>query len=217
LKKFWIFTDFDGTISNPDTIDLLGKIFDKPRERAEMLKKLTTGILKPKDWLDWEIGLVDAPLEKILKFLNDVVIIDPSFPKFVYWCKEIGIPLTILSNGLEEIIRSLLERYRLDYLRLEANHLEKGKVPWKAVFRDNSAWGHDKSIYLKEARQKGYSPVFIGDGVSDRDAARCADILFAKKDLASFCDREGIKYYHFTSFDEVGSVMKKVVEVEATF
>ncbi|MGQ9514222.1 MAG: HAD-IB family phosphatase [Thermoproteota archaeon] len=210
MKKFWIFTDFDGTISNPDTIDLLGKIFDRPKERADMYERMISGLLTPKEWLSWEIGLVDAPLEKVLRFLNDVVVIDPNFPTFVDWCQEMEIPLTILSNGLEEIIRSLLERFHLDHIRVEANHLEKDRIPWKTVFRDNSAWGHDKSAHLKESRRRGYLPVFIGDGVSDRDAALCAEIIFAKRELASFCEQKGLKYYRFASFGEIGSIIRQV-------
>jgi HAD superfamily phosphoserine phosphatase-like hydrolase len=210
--KIWIFSDFDGTISNPDTIDLLGRIFDRPRERAEMREKLATGLLKPREWLAWEIGLVDAPLEKVLEFLGDVVVIDPAFPAFADWCLAMEIPLTILSNGLEEIIRSLLERFHLGHLRFEANHLEKGMVPWKIVFRDDSDWGHDKSAYLKEARSSGYAPLFVGDGLSDRDAALCAEMLFAKGDLKSFCEKEGLKHYPFTSFEDIRLVLGKIID-----
>ncbi|MBO3802461.1 MAG: HAD-IB family phosphatase [Candidatus Brockarchaeota archaeon] len=208
--KIWVFTDFDGTVSNPDTIDLLGKIFDRPSERAVMRDRLATGALKPSEWLAWEIGLVDAPLGKVLEFLRDVVVIDPTFPAFAGWCRKMGFPLTILSNGLEEIIRSLLSPFDLGELRLEANHLEEGKVPWKVVFKDGSAWGHDKSAYLKKSRIEGYAPVFVGDGVSDQEAALCAEVLFAKGELASICERIGLEYYPFASFEDVRSVLEKV-------
>lgn len=211
MKKLWVFTDFDGTISEPDTIDLLGKLFDRPAERAAMKEKFIAGLMRPKEWLYWEIGLVDVPLEEALELLRGRVVIDPAFPPFAQWCKSHNIPLTILSNGLEEIIRSLLGPYDLDSLRIEANSLRVGCVPWKVIFRDDSAWGHDKSAYLKESRRKGYAPVFVGDGVSDRDAADCAEIIFAKKQLAKYCKSASLDYYPFTSFGDIQSVLDRLL------
>ena len=212
MKKLWVFTDFDGTITEPDTIDLLGKVFDQPSKRAEMKEKFLTGEIKPKEWLGWEIGLVNVPLEEALELLRRGIVIDPTFPPFAKWCESQGIPLTILSNGLEEIICSLLGQYDLGPMRIEANRLRAGCVPWKVNFRDDSPWGHDKSAYLRESRRNGYAPVFIGDGVSDREAADCAEIVFAKRQLAEYLESVGSNSFcPFTSFGDIRSVLDRLV------
>jgi len=211
MKKLWIFTDFDGTITEPDTIDLLGKLFDQPLKRAGMKEKFYAGKIQPKEWLGWEIGLVNIPLEEALELLRRRIIIDPAFPPFAKWCQSQDIPLTILSNGLEEIIRSLLGRYGLDSIRIEANRLRVDCVPWKVIFRDDSPWGHDKSAYLKESRRNGYAPVFAGDGVSDREAADSAEIVFAKRQLAEYRESVGLDYYPFTSFGDIRSVLDRLL------
>jgi len=216
MKRPYVFTDFDGTITEPDTIDLLGKLFDHPSERAEKKAMFMSGLMRPKEWLGWEIGLVNVPLEDALECLRDRVVIDPAFPPFARWCRSHDIPLAILSVGLEEIIRPLLGRYELDSLRIEANHLRVGCVPWEVVFRDDSAWGHDKSAYLKESRRCGYAPVFVGDGVSDREAAGCAEVVFAKRQLAEYCEGTGIDYYPFTSFGDVQNVLDRLLRGEGT-
>jgi len=211
VNELCVFTDFDGTITEPDTIDLLGKLFDRPSERAIMKEKLITGLIRPKEWLNWEIGLVNAPLDEVLEMLRKRVVIDPAFPPFAKWCQSQNIPLTILSNGLEEIIHSLLGQYNMDSVRIEANRLRVGCVPWKVVFRDDSAWGHDKSAYLKESIRNGYAPVFAGDGVSDRDAADCAEVVFAKKQLAEYCKSMDLSYHHFSSFEDIQSVLDRLL------
>lgn len=211
MKRPYVFTDFDGTITEPDTIDLLGKLFDHPSERAEKKAMFMSGLMRPKEWLGWEIGLVNVPLEEALEYLRSRVVIDPAFPPFARWCQSLDIPLTILSNGLEEIIHSLLGRYGLDSIRIEANRLRVGCVPWKVIFRDDSAWGHDKSAYLKESRRNGYSPVFVGDGVSDREAADSAEMVFAKKQLAEYCESVGLDFYPFTSFGDIQSVLDRLL------
>jgi len=211
MKRLYVFTDFDGTITEPDTIDLLGKLFDRPSERAEKKGRFLSGLMRPKEWLGWEIGLVNVPLEEALGHLESRVAIDPTFPPFTRWCRSHDIPLTILSNGLEEIIHSLLGRYELDSIRIEANRLRGGRVPWEVVFRDDSAWGHDKSAYLKESRRNGYWPVFAGDGVSDREAAECAEVVFAKRQLAEYCESAGIGYYPFNSFGDIQSALDRLL------
>jgi HAD superfamily phosphoserine phosphatase-like hydrolase len=211
VNKLWVFTDFDGTISEPDTIDLLGKLFDRPAERAVMKEKFLAGLMRPKEWLCWEIGLVNVPLKEALGLLRERVAIDPAFPLFAKWCRSHDIPLTILSNGLEEIIRSLLGPYDLGSFEIEANRLRAGCVPWKVIFRDDSPWGHDKSAYLKESRRNGYAPVYAGDGISDREAADCAEIIFAKGQLVEYCESVGLDHYRFTSFGDIQPVLHRLL------
>jgi HAD superfamily phosphoserine phosphatase-like hydrolase len=206
--RLWIFTDFDGTISDPDTINLLGRLFDRSAERAVMREKLFSGRIRPREFLSWEIGLVDVPLQEALKVLRRDVVIDLTFPAFADWCRTKSIPLTIVSNGLEEIIRALLEPFGMDYPVIEANHLREGIVPWEAVFRDDSSWGHDKAAYLRNSLSIGYDPVFIGDGVSDREAAMWAKILFAKEELAKYCEKVALEYQRFKSFAEVQATLE---------
>ena len=49
--------------------------------------------------------------------------------------------------------------------------------------------------------------VFVGDGMSDRYAAACADVVFAKDTLAAFCDNASIPY---TPFDTLAAVAEGI-------
>jgi 2-hydroxy-3-keto-5-methylthiopentenyl-1-phosphate phosphatase len=105
-------------------------------------------------------------------------------------------------------------------IEIVANDLKApGGIPWKPVWRDNTASGHDKAASVNLARTKAQEEcepdeipliVFIGDGVSDLAAAREADVLFARRGLRleEYCIEHGIPYTPFDSFADV----KKEVE-----
>jgi 2-hydroxy-3-keto-5-methylthiopentenyl-1-phosphate phosphatase len=64
-----------------------------------------------------------------------------------------------------------------------------------------------KPAALERLAPAGVLRAFVGDGLSDRHAARVADIVFAKGDLAAFCERAGIAY---TPFDTLTAVAECV-------
>ena len=75
--------------------------------------------------------------------------------------------------------------------------------PWRCVFRDRSDSGHDKAEAVREARARGRYAIFVGDGVSDREAAAVADEVFAKAPLAAWCRRKAIPCREIHSFADV--------------
>jgi 2-hydroxy-3-keto-5-methylthiopentenyl-1-phosphate phosphatase len=49
--------------------------------------------------------------------------------------------------------------------------------------------------------------VFVGDGTSDRHAARVADVVFATGALARWCADEGIAHVQFDTLADVATVL----------
>ena len=56
---------------------------------------------------------------------------------------------------------------------------------------------------LREAARRGRTTIFVGDGMSDRKAALLADILFAKANLADWCDDVGQPFRRFSNLGDV--------------
>ena len=54
--------------------------------------------------------------------------------------------------------------------------------------------------------------LYAGDGRSDFCAAASADLVFARSDLAGFCETYGIEYIPLNDFGDVLNVVKKVTE-----
>jgi 2-hydroxy-3-keto-5-methylthiopentenyl-1-phosphate phosphatase len=53
--------------------------------------------------------------------------------------------------------------------------------------------------------------VYIGDGYSDFCAVEHADIVFAKKALAAYCNAERIPHYPFSTFDDVLMLLQQAL------
>jgi 2-hydroxy-3-keto-5-methylthiopentenyl-1-phosphate phosphatase len=63
--------------------------------------------------------------------------------------------------------------------------------------------GNSKGFVVQSFQQKGAYVFFAGDGHSDLEAARVADVTFAHRNLATFCDDEKIAYQPFKDFREI--------------
>jgi 2,3-diketo-5-methylthio-1-phosphopentane phosphatase len=204
-----IFSDFDGTIAHPDTLNFLAESFLGVEFRRRVGRSIVSGEISLREGIQMEVQAIHGSLEEVLAFLRSHVQIDRTFPGFARWCQEQQIPLTILSGGMRQVIESLLEPYGLDHVRILANrvHVEQGQ--WRLVFLDDTPWGHDKGAALRQARRRGHQTAFIGDGLSDRSAAVEADLVFAKSSLAQYCVEQKIGYHPFTDFSDVQLVLEK--------
>ena len=198
-----VFSDFDGTIAHPDTLNFLAERFAGAEFRHEIGRQIVSGQVSLRDAIQQEVGVIQGSLDEVLAFLNRHVEVDPSFPEFAGWCFRRHIPLTVLSGGMKQVIESLLRPWNLPNVRILANEVKIENNRWHLEFLDSTDWGHDKGAALREAKKAGQLTVFLGDGLSDRGAAVEADIVFAKAGLARFCEEEGIAFREFSSFSEV--------------
>ena len=206
-----VFSDFDGTIAHPDTLNFLAERFAGAEFRREIGRQIVSGEMTLRDAIQQEVGVIQGSLEEVLAFLTLHVEVDPSFPVFARWCLEQHIPLTVLSGGMKQVIESLLQPWNLPSVRVLANEVKIEDNRWKLEFLDSTDWGHDKAASLREAKQAGRVTVFLGDGLSDRGAAKEADIVFAKAGLARFCMEEDIPFREFGSFSEVQDALSQML------
>ncbi|MBV8160585.1 MAG: hypothetical protein JO265_06645, partial [Acidimicrobiia bacterium] len=70
-----------------------------------------------------------------------------------------------------------------------------------------SSCGTCKQAPIKDARRRGRTTVFVGDGVSDRKATLMADVVFATGRLAEWCEDAGVEYEFFDTLADVYSAL----------
>jgi len=203
--RLHVFSDFDGTITERDTLVFLTERLGGGARMREVNERLAhEGKISLRQCIAGDMRSIRAPFADAVRLLREHIGIDPAFAGFAGWCRERGIPLTVLSAGFEQIVRLYLAPADFPGLEVCANTLvpdeEKG---WQCVFRDRTPFGHDKAEALREARRRGRYVVFVGDGISDRAPAAVADDVFAKPDLVRFCRAEGVRCQEFGSFDDV--------------
>jgi 2-hydroxy-3-keto-5-methylthiopentenyl-1-phosphate phosphatase len=198
-----VFSDFDGTIAHPDTLNFLTERFAGNEFRRRIGRKIASGEMSLREGIRLEVASIRGDLDEVLRILRHHVMVDPQFPAFADWCHGQGIPLTVLSAGMKEVVESLLAPCKLKSVKIVANPLRIENGKWSLQFIDETPWGHDKSRDVLKAKADGYFTVFLGDGLSDRSAAQSADLVFAKDGLARHCQEQGIPFVAFSDFSDV--------------
>ncbi len=195
---FAIFCDFDGTLTDKDTIDLLVEHYLGVEYRRNVSRRLLTGQITIREVLVEEFDQLAVTPEEIAEFLLARVQVDPHLNELIAFAAERGYPLTVLSSGMDLLIHPLLHAAG-STVPVRCNRLvcdRSGARPHLRIeFRDDSDNGHDKAAVLREARRDGYEVVYLGDGLTDVACAREADVLFARRQLEDYCRRERIRYH----------------------
>ena len=211
MKKPHIFSDFDGTITERDTLVFLATRLGGGERMVEAIGRLIgEGKLSLRDGIAAEMRSIRRPFAEAERLLREEVRIDPGFAPLSRWLGEKKIPVTILSAGFHQIIDLFISRDEFPDLEILANHLSPNEeIGWQCEFRDETDWGHDKALPLKEARRRGEYVIFIGDGVSDQAAAEAADEVFAKHALAEYCRERRINCHKYQSFNDILNRLKE--------
>jgi 2,3-diketo-5-methylthio-1-phosphopentane phosphatase len=219
MTNWHIFSDFDGTITEQDTLIFLTEHLGGGPQLVQALGRLIReGKVSLREGIAAEMRSIRAPFAEAVKLLRENVKIDPGFVPFARWCIEQQIPLTILSAGFKEIIALFLPPDRFPELEIRASNLQPDeKRGWQCVFRDQTPFGHDKAQALREAKEQGQYVIFIGDGLSDRAPAEVADEVFAKRGLAEYCRLRQINCHEYGTFAEVWQQLQsKLLSLETS-
>ena len=233
------FTDFDGTITLQDTNDF---ITDNYGMGYEQRRKLFHAVIDHSDtFRNTFQKMLDSwnmPFPKVLELLRSNISLDPHFKEFMVWARAHKVPVIVLSSGMIPVIETLLkhllgEELMQDIeivanetqLRAPGNSLDKPDG-WTIKFHDDSGFGHDKSLTIrpyadaiaKMPHDERPTLLYAGDGVSDLSAARETDLLFARagQDLIAYCEREGIPFTEFESWESILNETKDIYEGEVT-
>ncbi len=209
-RSFKVFVDFDGTITRTDSLEYILDQFAVSDWRA-IEAQVSAHILPERIALQKEFDLVRADLQKVLQELHRIQI-DPYFPKFVQFCRQQGIELLILSGGFRCFIHTILTNAGLDDLAYQANRVVVQNGRWKVIPIDAprlcDTANHCKCYWLEESRKAGATPVYIGDGNTDRCPAERADIRFAKGNLKKHLEEKGLPFYFYQNFNDVIQIFK---------
>jgi 2,3-diketo-5-methylthio-1-phosphopentane phosphatase len=209
-KRLHVFSDFDGTITQKDTLVFLATELGGGPEMVQAIGRLLrSNQIGLRECIAAEMRSIRLPFAEAERALRAQVALDPHFKSFAHWCRAQKLPLTILSAGFYQTIDLFLERAEFPEIEVLANVLRPDTAKgWQCEFRDDSEWGHDKVRALRAARERGQYTIFIGDGLSDRAAAEAADEVFAKHSLAPYCQEKNIAFYPYETFADVLAVLE---------
>jgi HAD superfamily phosphoserine phosphatase-like hydrolase len=201
-----VFVDFDGTITDLDTFDVLVRTYAGAHLWFDLEERLERGTMTLRDVLSAQAEAIKGvSLDEADALLARKTHFDPAFPAFVRACEKHGIEITVVSSGVQPLIERAFARNKLSHVRILANGIDPDPTGWRFHFRDDSPNGHDKAAAVRVARDAGFETTYIGDGPSDYEAAIVADRRFAKigRGLERHLRERRIDFTPFISFDEI--------------
>ncbi len=220
MSHWTILCDFDGTVSVEDITDSLLERFARPGWQT-FEQAWRRGEIGSHDCMAEQVALLDASREEIDAHL-DSMMIDRAFAAFVAEAEAVGVPLAIVSDGLDYAICRILDAHGLGRLPVIANRLEAaGPRRWRLEFPHGSAacriaMGNCKCACADRARDERRRVLLIGDGASDFCVAGAADLVFAKHRLIEHCRSAGIAYVPVTGFADALELLPTLLAGELT-
>jgi 2,3-diketo-5-methylthio-1-phosphopentane phosphatase len=207
LYNIHIYCDFDGTIS---TTDIGWDLFNTFGEQEPWHTQLMSGEIGIREYWQQMARHLHTPLthELLDTYLRELPI-DPGFAELVELARAEGFPLTVVSDGLDLYINRYLALHGITGVEVFCN---QGLLSDEGALSVSHQYAAEGCQCLSATCKRNVviwrtAPedriVYIGDGVSDFCPAEHADIIFAKKQLAAYCNRQRLPHYPYKTLSEV--------------
>ena len=207
-RVYKVFVDFDGTITTKDVGEYMFLEFGDADKAKEIIERwIRKEITSTESWVLLCETIEDFDKNKFEIFLNGINI-DPTFFEFENYCRNNGIEMYVLSDGLDYYINKVLEKNNLGQLKLYSNKLKFDEANNLIPYFPNTdeecktCANCKRNHIINNSADDDYT-IYIGDGYSDTCPSQFVDFIFAKNSLLKYCEKERISYYPFNSFADV--------------
>jgi 2-hydroxy-3-keto-5-methylthiopentenyl-1-phosphate phosphatase len=212
--RLFIACDFDGTITERDTLDLVVHQY-APEVWDAVEVKLRRGDVSLLAAMEEEFRNVRAREAEVVAFVLECAALRAGFAEFVSWVGQEGHDFVVVSAGFRSLIDPVLAAASLPYLHVHAGDALFTTRGTLLSFPPSSAACIETCAHCKSETIAAHGPfagpvVYIGDGYSDRCGAENADIIFARRELARYLSEEGVAYRPFEDFFEVRRVLEEL-------
>jgi len=192
--------DFDGTVTERDTLDLVLSEFGDAEIYDRVEAELDAGRMTLNEVISAEFATVTAPLDEVVAYVVEHARVRPGFAELA----RARHPL-VVSSGFHELIEPVLQREGvLDAVELRANRVAALPEGWRVHFRvaeTCEVCGEP----CKRADLPAGEVVYAGDGHSDYCASLAAARVFATGGLARWLERRGVAFTPLTDFRALAS------------
>jgi 2-hydroxy-3-keto-5-methylthiopentenyl-1-phosphate phosphatase len=218
-----VFLDFDGTITLRDATDAILDAFADPAW-VQIEDAWLSGQIGSRECLAAQIALVTATRDEV-DLLLDEIGVDPGFAMLLDVCAARAVTVHIVSDGFDYCIERILGRQdlnlveRLAAVPIVSSTLQPDGGRWRATFTQPPepcvhGCATCKPAAMTRLKAAGAVTVFVGDGISDRYAVTCADIVFAKDKLAAYCEGASIPYAPYDTLADVAGGVERLLQAD---
>jgi 2-hydroxy-3-keto-5-methylthiopentenyl-1-phosphate phosphatase len=208
-NKLAVICDFDGTATEIDVGHQVYAHFGDERWR-EVNQSWRRGEMSSRDCLIGEYSFVDASEQEVREHILEMKI-DPGLPDLVATCRGNDIPIAIASDGFDFYIHAMLEKHGITDVEVFCNQMRFNgrKVELSFPFYDQGCGvcGNCKRLHVQKFKDDSRTVIYVGDGLSDRFAARASDVVFAKDELKGYLMDNNADFIEFTNLGDVNRWM----------
>lgn len=197
--------DFDGTIIRNNLSVLIREHFAPDAWRTIETDYLE-GRITVEESNRRQFALIKEPKERLQEFVRCHIDVRQGFPEFTADCEAKGYTLVIVSSGLDFYIEVVLGELGISDIELycgKTEFNEKGIMVSYADQNGNTIEHGFKVSCLNWLKQRGKTIIYIGDGLSDLEAVRDADYVFATGHLATLLKEEHVSWSYFHNFIDI--------------
>ncbi len=202
-----IFCDFDGTITEKESLD---RVFQKfaPDVWKPMKDDLVAGRITVREAVTRTIdSMASSDYPDIMDYTLTFPI-RPGFEALLDFLDSQQVPLVVLSGG----IRGMVE-VRLGELKKRVHGIFAADVDTTGkCLRTDSAHTGETELVDKVSVMKKFDAdekIAIGDGITDFNMARAADLVFARSGLARYLAQNNIPFTPWSDFFEIRDELQR--------
>ena len=209
-----VLTDFDDTAAVENVAELLLNRFADPSWQ-DVRRRFRDGEFTLKEYQEIAFNSIRASRSDMADYVRQNAHLRPYFGELWDYCREREVPMAVVSAGLDFYVKALIEgsgRTQVPVYAVETDFTPEGiSYEYRFVRPGMERMGNSKGLIVDQFREQGYYIIYIGDGMSDFEAAERADLVFAHRSLAEECARTGIPFRHFEDFRDVLTAVQECV------
>ena len=210
-----VLCDFDDTTAVENVAEMIMFRFGGDGWR-DLRQEFRQGHFTLREYQEAAFSTAEAGRDEMVALVQEKATLRSYFKELRAYCRQHDIPLAIVSNGLDFYVKALLEREGLSdvpYYTVQTRVSSDGiRFAYPYATKGCFDYGNCKCLVLRRYRDQGRRVLYVGDGRSDFCAATAADLVFARSDLARYCETYGINHVPFRDFSDVLATVQQVVE-----
>jgi 2-hydroxy-3-keto-5-methylthiopentenyl-1-phosphate phosphatase len=208
-----IFCDFDGTMTHTDNILMIMEQYDPPHWRS-IAADMMRGARSIRDGVGALFALLPSALrEDIVRTVLHKAVLRPGVVGLLMHAHACRVPFYVVSGGIDFFIHPVLAHIPPSYFAgIYCNSASFAQptitITWPhpcgGACTDDC--GMCKTTVMRHV-PPAHTTIVIGDSITDYNAAKQADIVFARAHLMRHCEAHGIPYFAYETFTDIVSTL----------
>ncbi|WLR53711.1 2-hydroxy-3-keto-5-methylthiopentenyl-1-phosphate phosphatase [Mesobacillus subterraneus] len=208
-----IFCDFDGTVTEKDNIIAIMNQFG-PEGWDDIKESVLDRTISIREGVGKMFSLLPVTLlEEIIDFAVKNARIRSGFQEFLDYASEEGIPVYIVSGGIDFFIEPIIQQFG-PIAGIYCNGSDFSgktiKIEWPNSCDEQCSndCGCCKPSIMRKLEKSGSYKIVIGDSVTDLEAAKQADFVLARDYLKDKCEEWEVAHTSFETFYDCIEALK---------